>query len=226
MSTWPSVSSQISSAVVARWIAGLAGFLNCWGMKYFGSLAGELGGLGDRAAHALGAGREDELGAVAAQQRAALELIVSGMVRTILLPRAAQTMASAMPVLPLVGSTTTVSGPMSPASSAASIIATPMRSLTECAGLKNSSFAATSAPAPSVTLRMRTSGVLPMSSVTSLAIRMRLILPPSTGQARSGRRPMRHTVRMSDDVRMPARSAPSPPWTRRASTTAWSRTVG
>ena len=44
-------------------------------------------------------------------------------------------MASAMPVLPLVGSTITVSGPMSPASCAASIMATPMRSLTLFAGL-------------------------------------------------------------------------------------------
>ena len=35
MSTLPSVSCQISSAVVLRWISGLAGFLNCWGMKLF-----------------------------------------------------------------------------------------------------------------------------------------------------------------------------------------------
>ncbi len=33
MSTAPSVSRQISSAVVARWISGLAGFSNCCGMK-------------------------------------------------------------------------------------------------------------------------------------------------------------------------------------------------
>ena len=32
----PSVSRQISSAVVLRWISGLAGFLNCWGMNAFG----------------------------------------------------------------------------------------------------------------------------------------------------------------------------------------------
>ena len=36
MSIWPSVSRQISSAVVRRWISGLAGFLNCWGMKALG----------------------------------------------------------------------------------------------------------------------------------------------------------------------------------------------
>ena len=38
MSTVPSVSRQISSAVVARWMAGLAGFSNCCGMKYRGSV--------------------------------------------------------------------------------------------------------------------------------------------------------------------------------------------
>ena len=86
-------------------------------------------------------------------------LIVSGMVSTSGMPRAAQTMARAMPVLPLVGSTITVSGPIRPAACAASIMATPMRSLTLLAGLKNSSLAATSAGAPSVILLMRTSGV-------------------------------------------------------------------
>ena len=30
MSIAPSVSSQISGPVVSKWIAGLAGFLNCW----------------------------------------------------------------------------------------------------------------------------------------------------------------------------------------------------
>ena len=33
MSILPSVSRQISSAVVLRWISGLAGLLNCCGMK-------------------------------------------------------------------------------------------------------------------------------------------------------------------------------------------------
>ena len=35
-STLPSQSFQISSAVVRRWISGLAGFLNCCGMMAFG----------------------------------------------------------------------------------------------------------------------------------------------------------------------------------------------
>ncbi len=77
-------------------------------------------------------------------------LIVSGMVSTHLYPRAAQTKASAMPVFPLVGSRMIVSGLMASPSSAASIIATPIRSLTLCAGLKNSSLATTSATQPCV----------------------------------------------------------------------------
>ncbi len=48
-----------------------------------------------------------------------------------------------MPVLPLVGSIRTVSGLICPACSSASIIATPIRSLTEAMGLKNSSLAST-----------------------------------------------------------------------------------
>ena len=83
-------------------------------------------------------------------------------------------MAREMPVLPLVGSRMIVSGPMCPACSAASIMATPMRSLTLAAGLKDSSFATTSAPAPSVTRCSRTSGVFPTSCVMSSATLMAL----------------------------------------------------
>ncbi len=36
MSTVPSVSRQISWAVVRRWTSGLAGFSNCCGMNEFG----------------------------------------------------------------------------------------------------------------------------------------------------------------------------------------------
>jgi hypothetical protein len=32
------VSFQISGPVVFSWIAGLAGFLNCWGRKYFAGI--------------------------------------------------------------------------------------------------------------------------------------------------------------------------------------------
>src|SRR5271167_3336333 len=47
---------------------------------------------------------------------------------------------------------------------------TPMRSFTLAQGFWLSSFATTSAAQPSVTLLRRTSGVLPINSVTSLAI--------------------------------------------------------
>ena len=63
---------------------------------------------------------------------------------------AAQTNASAMPVLPEVGSTTTdAPGVSSPEASAASIIDSPMRSLTEPAGLNDSSLPRITAPEPS-----------------------------------------------------------------------------
>src|ERR1700733_11243776 len=91
--------------------------------------------------------------------------MVSGMVNTSRYPRAAATCASAMPVFPLVGSRMMVSGLIRPASSAASIRATPSRSFTLAAGLKDSSLATTSAPAPSVTRFNRTRGVLPISCV-------------------------------------------------------------
>ena len=58
---------------------------------------------------------------------------------------AAHTNASAMPVFPLVASTIVVRpGSIRPSASAASIIATPMRSLTEPPGLYISSLATTS----------------------------------------------------------------------------------
>ena len=73
MSTLPSVSCQISSAVVSRWISGLAGLLNCCGMKAFGVAGDDLLGLRDGARHALGAGREHELRAEDGEQLPALD---------------------------------------------------------------------------------------------------------------------------------------------------------
>ena len=81
-----------------------------------------------------------------------------------------------MPVLPLVGSISTVlPGVIFPAFSASAIMLTPMRSLTLAQGLKLSSLATTVAPTPAVTLLRRTSGVCPISSVTSLAIFMKFL---------------------------------------------------
>src|SRR3990172_1097684 len=73
-------------------------------------------------------------------------------------------MARPMPVLPEVGSRMMVSGLILPACSAASIIDTAIRSLTLCAGLKNSSLARMVASTPAFTRLSCTSGVLPTSS--------------------------------------------------------------
>ncbi len=94
-------------------------------------------------------------------------LIVSGMVRISLYPFAAQTKARAMPVLPLVGSMTTVSGPIRPACSAASIMATPMRSFTLDRGLKDSSFTSTVTLLLPFKRLIRTRGVPPTVFVIS-----------------------------------------------------------
>ena len=72
-----------------------------------------------------------------------------------------------MPVLPEVGSTSTERpGSIVPSASAASIMETPIRSLTEARGLKNSSLPTISAPQPASAGRRlkRTSGVEPMVS--------------------------------------------------------------
>ena len=92
-------------------------------------------------------------------------LMVSGMVRMQRYPLAAQAKAMPMPVLPDVGSTTTESDVRMPRFSASSSMATAMRSLTEEAGLKNSSLARTVAWAPSVMRFSLTSGVKPTRSV-------------------------------------------------------------
>jgi len=85
---------------------------------------------------------------------------------------AAAANARRIPVFPDVGSSRIVSVRIFPSRSAASIIATPIRSLTLPAGLRDSSFAATVAFAPSMTRLRRTSGVLPMVFVMSAAMRM------------------------------------------------------
>ena len=76
-----------------------------------------------------------------------------------------------MPVLPLVGSMITVSLPIRPSRSAASIIALAMRSLTLHSGFRFSNLPATVAWQPSAIRRSRTSGVLPTHCVMSSKIR-------------------------------------------------------
>ena len=80
-SSRPPVSRQISSAVVRRWIAGLAGFSNCCRMMAPGISRDQPLGRIDGAAHALRRRRQLEFGA---QQRSILRRsidMLSGMVR-------------------------------------------------------------------------------------------------------------------------------------------------
>jgi hypothetical protein len=69
-------------------------------------------------------------------------------------------------VFPDVGSTIVPPGRSSPDFSAAWIIRTAMRSFTEPPGLTYSIFASTVGDSPAVTVRSRTSGVLPIRSTT------------------------------------------------------------
>ncbi|MBT9162661.1 MAG: hypothetical protein DDT27_01220 [Dehalococcoidia bacterium] len=170
ISTLPSVSLQISSAVVRRCISGFAGFLNCWGMKHLGFSAANSSAFLIAPFIPSAPGVSTSSAPKADKSCLRSRDMVSGMVRISRYPRAAQTKARAMPVLPLVGSTITVSLLISPFSSASTIIDTPMRSFTLLMGLKDSSFATTSASNPSVMRFNLTSGVFPISSVESRAM--------------------------------------------------------
>ena len=144
-STWPSVSRQISSAVVWRCAAGLAGLANCCKITPPGIFAANSSALAIAPFIPLGPSvRMSRAPRILSSLRRSL-LIVSGMVRMSLSPLAAATKASAIPVLPLVGSIRTVSLLIFPDFSASSIIANPMRSLTLESGLKNSSLSRISA---------------------------------------------------------------------------------
>ena len=81
MSTWPSVSFQISSAVVRRWISGLAGFLNCWGMKALGVVRTNSSALATAPFMPSAPGVNTSLAPKACSRARRSILIVSGMVR-------------------------------------------------------------------------------------------------------------------------------------------------
>ncbi len=172
MSTLPSVSRQISSAVVRRWTAGLDGFENCWRMTLFGILVSSSSAFAIAPFMPLGPSVRTTRAPRIFRILRRSTVIVSGIVRTSLRPLAAATKASAIPVLPLVGSIRIVSLLMRPLFRASSIIAKPMRSFTLESGLKNSSLSRISAWAPcAAAVRFRrTSGVLPIVSVMSLYI--------------------------------------------------------
>ena len=89
-------------------------------------------------------------------------------------------MASPAPVLPEVGSTIVPPGRSCPDASAAAIIRSAMRSLTEPPGLKYSTLASTCDPGmPRVTERSRSSGVFPTSSLRESYTCMFVLFLPS-----------------------------------------------
>ena len=133
----PAVSFQISSAVERRWISGWPGSRTAAASRRRrpGTISSALA-IAPRMPWA--AGVSSSSAPSRRSMRAALDRHALGHRQDQPYPLAAQTKASAIPVLPEVGSTITVPGRIWPALSAASIIARPMRSLTEESGLKNS----------------------------------------------------------------------------------------
>jgi len=125
---------QISSAVVAAWMAGLASLAN-WRARMPPRSATICSAFSTAPRMPSGPGVRTSSAPKARRRALRSALIVSGMARTTSYPRAAPTIARAMPVFPLVASTIVPPGWSSPDASAASTIATPMRSLTEFAGL-------------------------------------------------------------------------------------------
>src|SRR5512134_3092298 len=94
----------------------------------------------------------------------------SGMIRIMRKPRIAATIASAMPVLPLVASISVSPGLMRPRSSALRIIHRAGRSFTEPAGLLPSNLHSTTLVVSPGSRLSRTSGVLP--TVSSMVFHM------------------------------------------------------
>src|SRR5699024_5698294 len=166
MSTLPSVSARISGPVVVRWISALAWFSN-WRTRTAPSAASSSAFATAPFMPSALSVRTSSAPNARSSARRSFD-IDSGMVSLTRYPREVPIIARAMPVLPEVASTIVPPGLSSPDFSAASIIATPMRSLTEFAGLYDSSLAMTSAPERSLALLTRISGVRPTRSETLL----------------------------------------------------------
>ena len=165
----PSVSSQISGPVVVSWIPGLAGLSNCCGRK---KRPGSLFAISSAFATAPGIPFGPSVStsfapSIASTLRRSM-LIVSGITSVIAYPRVAATNASAIPVLPLVGSMISFPGLSTPRFSASHTIAAPMRHFTEYDGFRPSTFPSTVPPTPFAIRFSRTSGVRPIESALSL----------------------------------------------------------
>ena len=165
ISTFPSVSFQISGPVVALCTAGFAGFTNCPGMKLFGISSASSLALAMAPFIPLVPSVRTSSAPYAFKMFRRSTLMVSGMVRMILYPLAAAIDARPIPVFPEVGSMITEPSFRIPFCSASSIIALAILSLTLPAGLKYSSFTRTVASSPSSfsILVTSTSGVFPIN---------------------------------------------------------------
>ena len=108
MSTFPSVSRQISSAVVRRWTAGFEGFVNCCRMTLLGILACNSSALAMAPRIPFGPSVNTTRAPRIFSSLRRSNDMVSGIVSTSLSPLAAATNANAIPVLPEVGSMSTV----------------------------------------------------------------------------------------------------------------------
>jgi len=135
ISTPPSVSRQISSAVVRRWISGFASLAN-WRARTAPGRSAAICSARCTAPRMPSEAGVSTSSAPNPRRRARRSFDMdSGMVSTTWYPRAAPTMARAMPVFPEVASTMVPPGGRVPAASAAFTMETPMRSFTELAGL-------------------------------------------------------------------------------------------
>ncbi len=159
------MSSQISTAVVSRWILGLAGFSNWpmmieFGISFWSSSARAIAPFIPFAPSV-----RTRFAPSARRTLRRSTDIVSGMVSTSGIPFAAQTKARPIPVFPEVGSMTVVMpGLMVPLWRASAIMESPILSFTEDIGLNDSSLTTTSASSPCCRWGSRTSGVLPIVS--------------------------------------------------------------
>ena len=169
-STEPSVSAHISGPVVERWTAGLAGFTNWPGMKLCGISFASSSALAMAPFMPLAPSVRTTSAPYAFRIFLLSTLIVSGMVRIIRYPFAAAIAARPIPVFPDVGSMMTDPSFRSPFSSASSIIALAILSLTLPAGFRYSSLTSSVAfRSSSFSMFVTsTSGVLPIRSSVPL----------------------------------------------------------
>ena len=141
ISTFPSVCSHISGAVVNLCAAGLAGFTNCPKITAFGISFASCCAFSIAPFIPFEPSVSTNCAPYAFKRFLLSTLIVSGNVSIAVYPLAAATAAMPIPVFPLVGSIIVAPSFNIPFFSASSIIANATRSFTEPAGFKYSSFA-------------------------------------------------------------------------------------